>query len=261
MPLYFQSLRSSSSGNCLIVRTQKTTVVIDCGLGSIRATKKILGQNIADPKEIDLVLISHLHSDHISYYPLRVFEEARIKLRVHQDCIADLINKHLNGVGLKKLKLEEYDTNKFYVGDLVIEPFRIPHHPAYPTCGFVIYHNNKKIVIATDFKDCNDKIDCFADADFIFVESNHDLELLRKYFNPNSLYHMPNPKTAELLCRALKKSKKIPQVVMLGHLSNQRNTPQIAIKEIKTAFKKDGIDNGLRVLTAPPYESSEIINL
>jgi hypothetical protein len=48
---------------------------------------------------------------------------------------------------------------------------------------------------------------------------------------------------------------------MLGHLSNQRNTLQIAIKESKTAFKKNGIDSGLRILTAQPYESSEIINL
>jgi hypothetical protein len=48
---------------------------------------------------------------------------------------------------------------------------------------------------------------------------------------------------------------------MLGHLSNQRNTPQIAIKEIKTAFKKNCIDNDLKLMTAPPYEKSEIINL
>ena len=261
MPLHFQSLRSSSSGNCLVVKTENTTIVIDCGLGSIKATREILGQSIANPKYIDLVLISHLHSDHISYYPLRVLEDEGIKLKVHQNCIEHLINKHLYGTGLKKLKLEEYDTKKFNVGDLVIEPFQIPHHPDYLTCGFVIYHKDKKIVIATDFKDWDGQIDYFADADFIFVESNHDLELLERYFNPNSLYHMPNPKTAQLLCTAVKKSKKIPKCIMLGHLSNQRNTPQIAIKEIKTAFKKNGIDNGLKLLTAPPYECSEVINL
>jgi phosphoribosyl 1,2-cyclic phosphodiesterase len=261
MPLNFQSLRSSSSGNCLVVKTENTIVVIDCGLSSIRATRKILAQSIANPKYIDLVLISHLHSDHISYYPLRVLEDEGIKLKVHRDCIENLNNKHLYGVGLKKLKLGEYDTKKFNVGDLEIEPFEVPHHPDYLTCGFVIYYKDKKIVIATDFKDWDGQLDYFADADFIFVESNHDLELLRKYFNPNSLYHLPNPKTADLLCHALKKSKKIPQVIMLGHLSEQRNTPQIAIKEIKTAFKKNGIDNGLRILTAPPDKCSEVINL
>jgi phosphoribosyl 1,2-cyclic phosphodiesterase len=236
-------------------------VVIDCGLGSIRATREILGQSIANPKDIDLVLISHLHSDHISHYPLRVLEDESIKLKVHKNCLEDLKNKYFREIGLTKLKLEEYDTQKFNVGDLVIEPFEIPHHPDYLTCGFVIYYNDKKIVIATDFKDWDGQLDYFVDADFIFVESNHDLELLRTHFNPNSLYHMPNPKTAQLLCTAVKKSKKIPKCIMLGHLSNQRNTPQIAIKEIKTAFKKNCIDNDLKLMTAPPYEKSEIINL
>jgi phosphoribosyl 1,2-cyclic phosphodiesterase len=261
MPLIFQSLRSSSSGNCLVVKTENTTVVIDCGLGSIRATREILGRSITNPKYIDLVLISHLHSDHISYYPLRFLEDEGVKLKVHRDCIADLKNKHFRDIGLTKIKLGEYDTKKFNVGDLAIEPFQLPHHPDYLTCGFVIYYKDKKIVIATDFKGWDGQLDYFVDADFIFVESNHDLELLRKYFNPNSLYHLPNPKTANLLCETVKKSKKTPQCIMLGHLSEQRNTPQIAIKEIKTAFRKNGIDNDLRVLTAPPYECSEVINL
>jgi Cft2 family RNA processing exonuclease len=208
MPLNFQSLRNSSSGNCLVVRTQNTTVVIDCGLGSIKATRQILSQSIANPKDIDLVLISHLHSDHISYYPLRVFEDEGIKLKVHRDCIANLIDKHLNGAGLKKLKLEEYDTNKFCLGDLTIEPFQIPHHPDYLTCGFVINYNNKKIVIATDFKDWDDRLDYFADADFIFVESNHDLELLKQYFNPNSLIICPIRKQQSFCAGRFKKAKK-----------------------------------------------------
>lgn len=259
MPLYFQSLRSSSSGNCLLVKTNITTVVIDCGLGSIRQTRQVLSQNVKNPKDIDLILVSHLHSDHISYYPMRFIEEEGIKLKVHRDCMTDLKNKHFREIGLTKLKLETYDTNKFYIGDLAIEPFRIPHHPNYLTCGFVIYHNDKKIVIATDFKNAGDLEDYFTDADFIFVESNHDLQLLRKYPNPNSLYHMPNPKTAALLCNVIKKSKKNPAAVMLGHLSNERNTPQIAIKEIKQAFKKNGIDDNLKVLAAPPYQCSEVI--
>ena len=259
MPLHFQSLRSSSSGNCLVVRTQKTTVVIDCGLGSIKATREILGKNIANPKDIDLALISHLHSDHISHYPLRVLEDEGIKLKVHKNCLEDLKNKYFRETSFTKLKLEGYDTKKFNVGDLVIEPFEIPHHPDFLTCGFAIYHNDKKIVIATDFKDWDGQLDYFADADFIFVESNHDLELLKRYFNPNSLYHMPNPKTAQLLCSVFQKSRKTPKTIMLGHLSTQRNTPPIAIKEIKTAFKKNGFDNGLKLLTAPPFESSEVL--
>lgn len=260
MPLYFQSLSSSSSGNCLVVRSDSTTILIDCGLGSIRRTKQALNSAIFNGK-IDLVLISHLHSDHISYYPLKFFQQEQIPINVHRDCFEDLINMHLDGKILKNLKLETYDTTPFTVGDIKIEPFEIPHQPDFVTCGFVICHNNKKFVIATDLQDWRNQLDYFIDADFIFVESNHDLELLRQYFNPNSLYHLSNPKTSQLLCSAIKKSAKTPQAVMLGHLSKQRNKPQIAIREIESAFKKDGTCAPFRLLTAPLYESSEIVKL
>ncbi len=261
MPLYFQSLRSSSSGNCLLVRTDKTTILLDCGLGTMRQTRKILSQNIKDPKEIDMILVSHLHSDHISYYPMRVLEEEGIELRVHQNCADALRKRHYRYTGLEQLKVDYYETKKFEVKDLIIEPFQIPHNPYFLTCGFTIYHNDKKIVVATDFRDAKDLESYFIDADFIFVESNHDLELLKKFFNPNSLYHMSNPKTANFVCDVIKKSRKNPSLVMLGHLSNERNTPQLAIKEIKQAFQKNGIDDNLKVQVAPQYDTGEIIEI
>jgi phosphoribosyl 1,2-cyclic phosphodiesterase len=261
MPLRFQSLRSSSSGNCLLVQTEKTTVIVDCGLGTMRQTREVLSKHIENPAQIDAILVSHLHSDHISYYPMRILAEMGIKLKVHKDCLDDLKRRHFRGLGLENLKVDCYETKKFELGDLVIEPFRVPHHPHFLTHGFAIHYNDKKIVVATDFRDARDLEPYFTDADFIFVESNHDLEMLRKYFNPNSLYHMPNPKTAKFLCDVLKKSRKNPALVMLGHLSNERNTPQIAIREIKSAFKQTGIDDNLKVQTAPPYQSSELIEI
>jgi phosphoribosyl 1,2-cyclic phosphodiesterase len=261
MSLYFQSLRSSSSGNCLLVRTDKTTILLDCGLGTMRQTRKILSQNINNPKEIDMILVSHLHSDHISYYPMRIIEEEGIELRVHKNCADALRSRHFRYTGLEKLKVDYYETQKFEVNDLIIEPFQVPHHPYFLTCGFVIYHNDKKMVVATDFRDAKDLEKYFIDADFIFVESNHDLELLRKFFNPNSLYHMPNPKTANFVCDVIKKSKKSPAAIMLGHLSNERNTPQIAIKEIRQAFKQNAIDESFKLTTAPPYEVGEVITI
>ncbi|MEN6384249.1 MAG: MBL fold metallo-hydrolase [Phycisphaerales bacterium] len=261
MPLRFQSLRSSSSGNCLLVQTDKTSILIDCGLGTMRQTREILSKNIENPAKIDAILISHLHSDHISYYPMRVLAEMGITLKVHKDCLEDLKRRHFRESGLEKLKVDSYETEKFQIGDLLIEPFRIPHHPHFLTHGFAIHYEDKKIVAATDFRDTRDLESYFTDADMIFVESNHDLQLLRQFFNPNSLYHLPNPKTAKFLCDVIKKSRKNPSLVMLGHLSNQRNTPAIAIKELKAAFKQTGIDENLKVQTAPPYQSSQVIEI
>lgn len=261
MPLYFQSLRSSSSGNCLLVRTERAVILLDCGLGTMRKTRKILSESIKDPKDIDMILVSHLHSDHISYYPMRVIEEAGIELRVHKNCADALPNRHFRYTGLEKLKVGYYETKKFEVRDLIIEPFEVPHNPYFLTCGFVVYHNDKKIVVATDFHSPGDLEPYFTDADFIFIESNHDLELLRKFYNPNSLYHMPNPKTAKFVCDVIKKSRRLPLQITLGHLSSERNTPDIAIREIKAAFKQNGIDENLKVTAAPQYDAGEIIKI
>lgn len=261
MPLFFQSLRSSSSGNCLLVRTDKTTILVDCGLGSMRQTRQVLSQAIKNPSQIDTILVTHLHSDHISYYPLRIIAQEGIKLKVHKNCIDQLKSRHFRDELLNNLKIEYYETEKFNIGDLVIQPFEIPHSPYFLTHGFAIHHEEKKIVIATDFRDPRELYEYFIDADFIFVESNHDLQLLKKFPNPNSHYHLSNPKTAAFICDVIKKSKKYPSAVMLGHLSNERNTPQIAIKEIRQAFKNTGIDENLKVTTAPPYDLGEIITI
>ncbi len=259
MPLYFQSLRSSSSGNCLLVRTEKTTILLDCGLGSIRQTREVLRRNVKTI--IDAILISHLHSDHISYYPLRFIADEGITLKVHRDCVEDLKLRHLRDGQLNHLKIEYYETEKFRIGDLTIEPFEIPHHPCFLTCGFAFYHDGKKLVVATDFWNYHKLYDYFIDADFIFVESNHDLQLLKRFPNPNSHYHLSNPKTASFLCDVIEKSRKRPAAVMLGHLSKERNTPQIAIKEINSVLRKNGINDTLKVLTAPPYETSDLIEI
>ena len=109
--------------------------------------------------------------------------------------------------------------------------------------------------------DWNSVFDHFVDADFIFVESNYDFELLRKYYNPNSKYHMPNPDTAELLVNVRKDSRNAPQVVMLGHLSSQRNETRIALKETKQAFREAGIKIDFDLKAAPLREVGEMVRI
>ena len=97
MALHFQSICSSSSGNCVLLWSQKTRLIIDCGLSSMHRTKQAL-QNYADNFfKTTSVLITHNHSDHISYYPLRVLQDYGLDVYVHQDNIEQLKNMHFNG--------------------------------------------------------------------------------------------------------------------------------------------------------------------
>jgi phosphoribosyl 1,2-cyclic phosphodiesterase len=137
----------------------------------------------------------------------------------------------------------------------------VSHNPDYPTFGFELFYQDKKAVIATDFFEWDSIFDRFVDADFIFVESNHDLGLLEQYYNPNSRYHLPNPKTAQLLVNVIREGRKVPRVIMLGHISSQRNKPKIAIKETVTAFKKAGVEMKFELAAAPLRERCEVVEI
>ncbi len=261
MPLHFKSLRSSSSANCLLVWTDRTRVLIDCGLGSMKRTRQVLTQNLSHPLNIDAVIISHTHTDHIGHYSLRVLDSLGVKVRVHERCVSQLKDKHFKGRGFGSLQLKPFAESSFKVGDLNFQAFEVPHNPLYPTHGFVIKHKHSKMVIATDFNNWDSSLEHFVDSDFIFVECNHDLELLARHFNPNSRFHLPNPETGRLLCAARKHSKKPPQAVMLGHLSSIRNRPDIALKEVERSFARAGLELDFSLVAAPRVEASEAVKL
>ncbi len=261
MSIGFQSIRSSSAGNCLALWSETTRLLIDCGLSSMKRTRHALASVYEHPATIDSVLLTHTHGDHISHYPLRVLADAGLTICLHDDCVAQLKDKHFNGNDFKNLKLNPFRKRKFTVGDFCIKPFEVAHHPAYPTCGYQICCQDKKMVFVTDFLDWQGVFEYFIDADLIFVESNHDVELLRQYFNPNSQYHMPNPDTAELLVNVRKESAKPPQMVMLGHLSSQRNDVKIALKETKQAFREAGVKLDFELKAAPLKTTGHIVRI
>ncbi len=261
MSVYFQSIFSSSSGNCLAIWSENTRLLIDCGLSSMKRTKQVLTNLFKDPAHLDSVLLTHTHGDHISYYPLRVLEEYGHTIRLHDDNFDQLKDKHFNGKRFKNLKIKPFKNRKFTVGDFSIKPFEVVHNPYYPTYGFQIFCQDKKIVVVTDFCEWEDIFDYFLDADFIFVESNHDLGLLEQNPNPNSYFHMPNPDTANLLFNVVSESKKKPKTIILGHISSQRNEIDIAFNETMDIFKESGREIDFELLTAPLRESGEVVKI
>jgi phosphoribosyl 1,2-cyclic phosphodiesterase len=261
MSVYFQSIISSSSGNCLALWSEKTRLLIDCGFSSMKKTRAAIAGVYGEAGNADAALVTHTHGDHISYYPLRALENCGIPVHIHSDCVQQLKSRHYREYGFGDLKIVPFGFKSFEIGDFKITPFEVAHNPAFRTCGFVICHGDKKIVIATDFHEWQSVFGHFIDADFIFVESNHDLELLRQYYNPNSRFHLPNPSAAEFLLNLSMQNKKNPGMVMLGHLSSQRNRCDIALRETSLAFEAAGREMKFELLAAPLRFSGDIIQL
>ena len=260
MALYFKTIRSSSSGNCLALWTEKSHVLIDCGFNSQISCERALGAHLHDCPQPNAVVVTHNHVDHISYSSLRMLEKYGLPLRIHEDSIKQLEEKHFRGHTFNGLKLKPFSSDGFEVGQLRFQPINVPHQARYPTYGFMIECRDKdlryKVVVASDLYDGRVLLDYLVDADFIYIESNHDPDLLNLYPNPNSHFHMSNPRTAELLYNARAKSKRMPRAVMLGHLSYIRNETMLALRSVRDVFRKAGRKLDYKIYVAPRYEAS-----
>ena len=264
MTVSFRSLCSSSSGNCLKVWTEETTMLIDCGIKAQYRCHDLLDEHVDDPSKLGAVLITHSHGDHIGYPALRALGDRGVCLRAHTRVFGQLERRH----GLRALYRDRYlkpfGDSIFRIGEFRIQPVPLPHSPGIPNFGFVIWHGSgpgrQKIVICTDFNEPKAMLPHAQDADFIFMEANHDLEWLRLYPNPNSAYHMSNPSTAQLLYDAISAGKS-PQGVMLGHLSDRRNDTTLARAAIMDVFRRNGRGMDFALHTAPLYEPSAVIEI
>ncbi len=265
MSLFFQSLCSSSSGNCLKLWTPESTLLIDCGLKAQYRCHDLLDRHVPDLGRLGAVLITHSHTDHIGYPALRVLSERGVCIRAHRrvlrqvEDLLELCELHDDRY------VKPFDESVFHIGAFAIQPVPLPHSPGVPNFGFVIRHGagaeQRKIVVATDFNDPGALTPHVRDADFIFIESNHDPDLLRRYPNPNSAYHMSNPRTATLLYEAISASRKPPQAVMLGHLSDERNDRTIARAAVTDVFRRHERAVAFALHTAPLYEPSRIVEI
>jgi len=264
MGVYFRSLCSSSAGNSLVIWGEKTRLLIDCGISTQRDCRALLAKHFHEPGDISAVLVTHAHGDHINYSTLKVLGQSGIPVRIHEKAIGQVEGKWCVGHKLAGLRMATF-ADEFEIGEFAIEPVRVEHMPLYHTVGFVVKWAREgrraKAVIMADFCEWEDVVKHFRDADFIYVEANHDLQMLREHFNPNSLYHMPNPQTGELLYAARQAGRRGPRTVMLGHLSHERNKAVLARAEVRRTFAAKGEELDFELMAAPLYEPSQVVEI
>lgn len=173
--LNFYSLYSGSSGNCLLVSTESTKLLIDCGTSMKKIVTGLtdIDINISD---INAILVTHEHSDHVQSLG-NTSNKYNIPVYTNIETL-DAMPKQRDKISTENQKIFEID-KEFKIGDLAIKAFSIPHDAANP-CGFNIYNNKSKLTIATDLGHMDDKLlSNLKESSFVLLESNYDPEILK----------------------------------------------------------------------------------
>ena len=173
-------LASGSRGNCALVSSASTKILVDAGI-SCRETFKRMKSLDEDPHSLSAILITHEHCDHI--YGLATLSK-RLRIPVfmtggtYQTWQRSMRDE--NGVKPKLEKFERFESgHSFQVGDIAVKPFTIPHDAADPV-GFTFRAEGIKVGLATDLGYIPLSVrDHLRGCDVLIMESNHDLEMLR----------------------------------------------------------------------------------
>lgn len=244
MELKFCSLSSGSSGNCQYLGTSRTKILIDAGLSGKRIESLLLSIDVK-PEEIDYILVTHEHIDHVKGVGV-LSRRYDIPILANEKTWASM--KGLIGkIDPKNIKVFESE-RAFELGDLGIYPFKIFHDAAEPV-GFSIYYKKAKISIMTDTGWVNDKMKkTIKDSSLYLIESNHDVKMLKEGSYPwylkqrilSTKGHLSNADAARVLADLLMGKG---EIVLLGHLSKENNIPELAYNTVKEYIE----DYGLRV--------------
>lgn len=242
----FASLGSGSEGNALLISggsasgAARTSVMLDCGFG-IRETERRLARLGMLPGELNGIVVTHEHSDHVG----GVFKFARRHRvpvwlsygtwqAVQRDCHDVTVNICRDGDAVQ-------------IGELELTPYTVPHDAREPV-QYVINDGKVRLGVLTDAGQSTPHlVQALGGCDALVLECNHDRDMLANSRYPWSLKqriggaygHLSNDTAAEILA-ALDRSRL--QRIVGAHLSQQNNTPELARKALESVLVGGGPD-------------------
>jgi len=239
MALHFCSFSSGSSGNCYLVRSETTALLVDVGISGRKIIDN-LGKSLTRMEDLAAILITHEHSDHVKSLRTMTKKVPHIRTYANQgtwEQVQDLVKEEQRAV---------FETGTtFVIGDIKVKPFPICHDAVEPV-GFSFYDGSKQISIVTDTGCLNNEIfEEIREADLLILEANHDVEMLRigryPWFLKQRILgekgHLSNVDAASTICRLLAETKKYRHV-LLAHLSRENNFPEMAYQTIKNLLEE-----------------------
>lgn len=252
--MIFVPLYSGSSGNALLIVNEGTKVLIDAGKPGNWICQALHAAGV-NPEDLDGIIVTHEHSDHVHgvgvmarkyhipvYANIETWNAMAYKIgNVPQDCVRIAPD------------------SDFYIGNVGIEPFDIPHDAAHPV-GYRLWAGDCSVSTATDLGRFTKKVcDRIAGSSLILLESNHDVDMLRANPGYSSQLktrilgnhgHLSNDACAEAMMQLLEKGT---SHFILGHLSGENNTPELALQVSTSKAKSAGLKIGKDIFIDVAY--------
>jgi phosphoribosyl 1,2-cyclic phosphodiesterase len=233
-------LASGSRGNATFVSSGSTSILIDAGLSGIEIERRLKSRGLS-PKDLDAILVSHEHTDHIQGVGVL---SRRFNLPVY-------INSKTQAAAFPQIG-KVHDVKNFACGstfridDLAIHPFSISHDAEDPV-GFTVNQNGTTIGIATDLGIATTMVkEHLKGCGLLILEANHDEDMLINGPYPWSVKQRVKSRTGHLSNAASKQLLNEIQHdrlkhVILAHLSETNNTPQKAVDEVGQALNRNKV--------------------
>lgn len=248
-------LSSGSKGNCTYVETKKHKILIDIGTSCSYIEKSLKNINVL-PQEIDIILITHSHVDHVA--GLKVFNK-----KYHPDIyLTPIILEEINIL----LDNIHYIEDKMALDDIIIYAIKTSHDTK-DSNAYIIEEGNSSLVNITDTGYINEKyFKILSNRSVYIFESNHDVEMLMN--NPHYPHHiknrimgdkghLSNTDSSYYLSKFINKDTK---KVILAHLSEQNNNPNLALETLQNTLQKRNIDFN-NIIIAQQNKQTELLQI
>lgn len=236
----FCPLASGSKGNSIYLGTAQTKILIDAGISAKATIEKLASINV-DIADIDAIMITHEHTDHIQGLKVLAYRMG-IPVFANQETAKGIVEYFHDCPKFKIFSTGE----PFEFGDLEIHPFTVQHDTLDPV-AFTIKTGGLKLGFCTDLGFVtslvrNHLIGC----DYLYVEANHQVEMVHASARP-MIYkqrvlsrsgHLSNESCGDLLAHVAHSNLKH---VHLAHLSSECNSPETALRVIRDILEQKGI--------------------
>lgn len=252
-------LASGSKGNCTLIQEEDTAFIIDMGI-SMRRLKNELALHRLHIEDLSGVFITHEHSDHIKglttltkYHRIPILTRSKTFQRM---------GKILQLTDPQFINIENKEQIK--MGNIKVENFSIAHDTVDP-CAYFVQGAKHNVTVVTDLgRVGEDLADYLSSSHGIVLESNYDADMLRfgeyllalKRRIAGARGHLSNGDAAGLLA----KLDRVPEQIILAHLSQENNAPGVALQTVKGQMENAGINlNNHRLQVAEEKQATTFV--